>query len=40
MTGRCVDLGVDAAALLAKPVTGDYATLTPTTGPSSLGGAS
>jgi hypothetical protein len=40
MTTLRVDVGVDVASVLAGVVTGSFATLTPTTDPSSPGGAS
>jgi hypothetical protein len=40
MTYPRVDVGVDVAALLICPLTGEFTGLTPTTGPSSPGGTS
>lgn len=39
MTYLRVDVGVDVAALLTALLTGENASFTPTTGPSSPGGA-
>jgi hypothetical protein len=36
MTGRRVDVGVDVAGLLTLALTGQFTSITPTTGPSSL----